>query len=93
MLQDLKDPEMTEPVVLNAPEPSLKDFASDLLSHRNFWVFAGVNLLQVFNCHFNSNFLALSMNQMLSPGYSASTVSFLLSLTAILPHVIVVALR
>jgi Na+/melibiose symporter-like transporter len=93
MLQDLNDPEMAEPVVLNAPEPSLKDFASDLLSHRNFWVFAGVNLLQVFNCHFNSNFLALSMNQMLSPGFSASTVSFLLSLTAILPHVVVVALR
>ena len=71
---------------------SLSEFWSHLCLHRNFWLFVVINLVQVFNCHFNSNFLAASLNHLLSPAWDRSRLSALLALAALLPHVVVVLL-
>lgn len=49
-----------------SPPPDLRSlfsFLRQLLAHRNFSIFIVVGLLQVFNCHFNSNFLATLLKQ------------------------------
>jgi Na+/melibiose symporter-like transporter len=69
---------------------SLGPFWRTLRGHANFWVFVGVNLLQVFNCHFNSNFLAVSLDRFFTLGSSAVPSSLLLSVAAVAPHAVVV---
>ena len=65
-------------------------FWSELRGHTNFWAFAGVNLVQVFNCHFNSNFLAGSLDRLLV-AWGRPRQSGLLAAAALLPHVVVIA--
>lgn len=59
------------------------------MGHRNFWIFCGINLIQVFNCHFNSNFLLTALS---STSLHATSTSTLFVLAATLPHVVVVLL-
>tara|TARA_R110002050_G_scaffold26382_2_gene69602 strand:+ start:174 stop:1475 length:1302 start_codon:yes stop_codon:yes gene_type:complete len=49
-------------------------FIKQLLSMRNFWSFVGVNIIQVFNCHFNSNFLTIFLDEIL-PSSSPSSLT------------------
>lgn len=66
-------------------------FVRDVRGQRNFWLFVGVNLLQVFNCHYNSNFLTSSVTRFIGE-LSRSSVSMLLAAAAVGPHVVVVML-
>lgn len=45
-----------------------------------------MNLIQVFHCHFNSNFFPLFLEHLLSDKISVSTGSFLLGISYIAPH-------
>jgi len=71
--------------------PPLRLFLSQLLTHRNFWLWVTINLVQVFNCHYNSNFMAIFLDAFLPATDEASWHTFskasVLSLTAVLPHV------
>jgi Na+/melibiose symporter-like transporter len=71
--------------------PSLKIFAKQLLTWRNFWLFTGINLIQVFNCHFNSNFLAIFIKYFVSE-LATFWHSVMLSLASLLPFAAVVIL-
>jgi hypothetical protein len=77
--------------------PSFSALRSSLLSLRNFWVFCAFGLIQVFNCHFNSNFLAITLRTLASNESDNSTArdlteSLVLAAAAMLPHIIVVLL-
>uniref|UniRef100_A0A1I8F905 Solute carrier family 40 protein n=1 Tax=Macrostomum lignano TaxID=282301 RepID=A0A1I8F905_9PLAT len=62
----------------------LRSFSGQLFSHKNFVYFCCTQLLQVFHCHFNSNFfplfLLLLSSEQSSTEYSASTVSLIVRL-------------
>uniref|UniRef100_A0A1I8FI03 TIR domain-containing protein n=1 Tax=Macrostomum lignano TaxID=282301 RepID=A0A1I8FI03_9PLAT len=64
----------------------LRSFSGQLFSHKNFVYFCCTQLLQVFHCHFNSNFfplfLLLLSSEQSSTEYSASTVSLIGSAVA-----------
>ncbi|PAA71147.1 hypothetical protein BOX15_Mlig015408g1, partial [Macrostomum lignano] len=72
----------------------LRSFSGQLLAHKNFVYFCCTQLLQVFHCHFNSNFfplfLLLLSSEQSSTEYSASTVSLIgsavLAVSFVLPH-------
>ncbi|KAJ7987526.1 hypothetical protein DPEC_G00327410 [Dallia pectoralis] len=61
-------------------------YLKQLSKHRNFMWFASMNLVQVFHCHFNSNFFPLFLEHLLSDSISASTGSILLGISYIAPH-------
>ncbi|XP_062330206.1 transmembrane protein 180 [Osmerus eperlanus] len=65
---------------------SLGGYLRQLSKHRNFMWFSSMNLLQVFHCHFNSNFFPLFLEHLLSDSISASTGSILLGISYIAPH-------
>ena len=81
---------------------TLRSFWADLRAHGNFWVFVGVNLIQMFNCHFNTSLLVIAIARFISPLSSSSlssasssylvSSSALLTLAAVLPHAAVVLL-
>jgi hypothetical protein len=71
---------------------SLRTFAYQLLRFRNFWIFVLINLVQVFNCHFNSNFMSIFLDSLVGSGVSVFVHSFILSAAATLPHLFVVFL-
>ncbi|XP_029106131.1 transmembrane protein 180 [Scleropages formosus] len=66
---------------------TLGQYLRQLSRHRNFLWFVSMNLVQVFHCHFNSNFFPLFLEHLLSDRISASTGSFLLGISYIAPHV------
>ncbi|XP_030630157.1 transmembrane protein 180 [Chanos chanos] len=66
---------------------TLGEYLKQLSRHRNFLWFTSMNLVQVFHCHFNSNFFPLFLEHLLSDRISASTGSFLLGISYIAPHV------
>ncbi|XP_026996309.1 transmembrane protein 180 [Tachysurus fulvidraco] len=66
---------------------TLGEYLKQLSRHRNFMWFVSMNLVQVFHCHFNSNFFPLFLEHLLSDRISASTGSFLLGISYIAPHV------
>ncbi|KAK2866471.1 hypothetical protein Q7C36_002527 [Tachysurus vachellii] len=66
---------------------TLGEYLKQLSHHRNFMWFVSMNLVQVFHCHFNSNFFPLFLEHLLSDRISASTGSFLLGISYIAPHV------
>ncbi|KAK3529577.1 hypothetical protein QTP70_031999 [Hemibagrus guttatus] len=66
---------------------TLGEYLKQLSRHRNFMWFVSMNLVQVFHCHFNSNFFPLFLEHLLSDHISASTGSFLLGISYIAPHV------
>ncbi|XP_010863718.2 transmembrane protein 180 [Esox lucius] len=61
-------------------------YLKQLSKHRNFMWFVSMNLVQVFHCHFNSNFFPLFLEHLLSDSISASTGSILLGISYIAPH-------
>ncbi|XP_028651574.1 transmembrane protein 180 [Erpetoichthys calabaricus] len=65
---------------------TLGEYLKQLSRHRNFLWFVCMNLLQVFHCHFNSNFFPLFLEHLLSNRISSSTGSFLLGISYIAPH-------
>uniref|UniRef100_U3I7B5 Major facilitator superfamily domain containing 13A n=2 Tax=Anas TaxID=8835 RepID=U3I7B5_ANAPP len=65
---------------------TLAEYLQQLKRHRNFLWFVCMNLVQVFHCHFNSNFFPLFLEHLLSDQISVSTGSFLLGVSYIAPH-------
>ncbi|XP_014667032.1 PREDICTED: transmembrane protein 180-like [Priapulus caudatus] len=65
----------------------LKTYARQVASHKNFLVFAVMNLIQVFHCHFNSNFFPLFLEILLGNAVSPLTASLLLGLSFVAPHI------
>ncbi|XP_042644916.1 transmembrane protein 180 isoform X1 [Tyto alba] len=65
---------------------TLAEYLQQLSRHRNFLWFVCMNLVQVFHCHFNSNFFPLFLEHLLSDQISVSTGSFLLGVSYIAPH-------
>uniref|UniRef100_A0A452VFR5 Major facilitator superfamily domain containing 13A n=1 Tax=Ursus maritimus TaxID=29073 RepID=A0A452VFR5_URSMA len=65
---------------------TLGQYLQQLARHRNFLWFVGMDLVQVFHCHFNSNFFPLFLEHLLSDHISLSTGSFLLGVSYVAPH-------
>ncbi|XP_061857311.1 transmembrane protein 180 isoform X1 [Colius striatus] len=65
---------------------TLAEYLQQLCRHHNFLWFVCMNLIQVFHCHFNSNFFPLFLEHLLSDQISVSTGSFLLGVSYIAPH-------
>lgn len=74
------------PLVSHDKAVTLGQYLRQLSKHRNFLWFVSMNLVQVFHCHFNSNFFPLFLEHLLSDRISASTGSFLLGVSYIAPH-------
>ncbi|KAG5262743.1 hypothetical protein AALO_G00278380 [Alosa alosa] len=74
------------PMVPQERPVTLGEYLRQLSRHRNFMWFTSMNLVQVFHCHFNSNFFPLFLEHLLSDRISASTGSFLLGVSYIAPH-------
>ncbi|XP_005102836.1 transmembrane protein 180 [Aplysia californica] len=68
-------------------QASVVKFGKQLLSHRNFLWFALMNLVQVFHCHFNSNFFPLFLDTLLGEAVSPTVASTLLGLSFVAPHI------
>ncbi|XP_071946971.1 transmembrane protein 180-like [Antedon mediterranea] len=68
-------------------EVSFKVFVKQLRKHSNFHWFAAMNLIQVFHCHFNSNFFPLFLELLLGDQLSSSTASLLLGASFMAPHI------
>eukprot|EP00047_Mylnosiga_fluctuans_P024397 m.160353 g.160353 ORF g.160353 m.160353 type:complete len:413 (+) comp9849_c1_seq1:242-1480(+) len=47
-------------------------FLGQMLANRNFMLFSGLHLVQVFHCHFNSNFFPLMLSRLLGGHISRS---------------------
>ncbi|XP_066211502.1 transmembrane protein 180 [Saccopteryx leptura] len=65
---------------------TLGQYLQQLAHHRNFLWFVAMDLVQVFHCHFNSNFFPLFLEHLLSDYISLSTGSFLLGISYVAPH-------
>lgn len=61
-------------------------FLKEVGTQRNFVAFSLMHLIQVFHCHFNSNFFPLLLDFLLGETYSRSTKSILLGISFVLPH-------
>ncbi|KAL3863568.1 hypothetical protein ACJMK2_005319 [Sinanodonta woodiana] len=66
---------------------TLMVFAKQLLSQRNFVWFSAMNLVQVFHCHFNSNFFPLFLERLLGDSISPGFGSFLIGISFVAPHI------
>ncbi|XP_053548444.1 transmembrane protein 180 [Bombina bombina] len=65
---------------------TLLEYLKQLSKHKNLLWFVSMNLIQVFHCHFNSNFFPLFLEHLLADRISLSTGSFLLGISYIAPH-------
>jgi hypothetical protein len=76
--------------VASAPSPALTFhlFLRQLLSHRNFSLFCLIRLLQVFLCTFEKNHLSSFLDILLAEFLSTSTRGLLISMSFILPHLL-----
>eukprot|EP00004_Rigifila_ramosa_P010454 TRINITY_DN2230_c0_g1_i4.p1 TRINITY_DN2230_c0_g1~~TRINITY_DN2230_c0_g1_i4.p1 ORF type:complete len:485 (-),score=101.12 TRINITY_DN2230_c0_g1_i4:8-1372(-) len=74
-----------------APTPSLGLTARNLLQSRNFGLFTIYSFLQVFECTFEKGFLPVT-TAVLAPAMSPGTLSILVALSFVVPHVLVVLL-
>ncbi|CAC5418807.1 Transmembrane protein 180 [Mytilus coruscus] len=61
-------------------------FVKQLMKHKNFKYFSVMNLIQVFHCHFNSNFFPLFLENLLG-GYSTGLGAFLIGISFLAPHI------
>lgn len=61
-------------------------YFKQVLRHKNFVRFTLMNLIQVFSCHFNSNFFPLFLKVLLSESLSPTLVSGLLGFSFLAPH-------
>lgn len=66
---------------------SARLFLKQLLTHRNFFLFTAVNLVQVFHCHFNSNFFPAFLKALLGDSLTTKQASLLLGVSFVAPHV------
>ncbi|MEE6485981.1 hypothetical protein FKM82_014472 [Ascaphus truei] len=82
----LKELYVNQPSVPPEKRITLTEYLKQLSRHRNFLWFVSMNLVQVFHCHFNSNFFPLFLDHLLSDRISLSTGSFLLGISYIAPH-------
>ncbi|XP_073411872.1 transmembrane protein 180 [Dendrobates tinctorius] len=82
----LKELYVEEPSDSPEKKITLLEYLRQLSRHRNFLWFVCMNLVQVFHCHFNSNFFPLFLEHLLSDRISVSTGSFLLGISYIAPH-------
>ncbi|XP_028414172.1 transmembrane protein 180-like [Dendronephthya gigantea] len=71
----------------NSSSLALKRYVKQLLGHKNFWWFTAMNLIQVFHCHFNSNFFPLFLDKLLGHTLSPKSAAFLLGLSFVTPHI------
>lgn len=68
-------------------------FLKQLCRQQNFVLFTAINLVQVFNCHFNSNFFSIFADSFLKDALPQLWIQALLLCTAsLLPHLLVVVL-
>lgn len=65
---------------------TIGQYLQQLSKQKNFMWFVSMNLIQVFHCHFNSNFFPLFLEHLLSDHISASAGSVLLGISYIAPH-------
>ncbi|XP_060068484.1 transmembrane protein 180-like [Ylistrum balloti] len=68
-------------------KPVITTFLSQLWNQQNFIWFTMMNLIQVFHCHFNSNFFPLFLENLLGNSVSSSFGSFLIGISFLAPHV------
>ncbi|XP_045190123.2 transmembrane protein 180-like [Mercenaria mercenaria] len=64
----------------------LKSFVGELMTQTNFKWFAVMNLVQVFHCHFNSNFFPLFLENLLGNAISPGMGPFLIGISFVAPH-------
>ncbi|CAG5120085.1 unnamed protein product [Candidula unifasciata] len=85
------DIEVAHPATGNGADPksqaSVVKFGKQLLSHKNFLWFAFLNFIQVFHCHFNSNFFPLFLDTLLGEAVSPAIASCLLGVSFVAPHI------
>uniref|UniRef100_H2YZM5 Transmembrane protein 180 n=1 Tax=Ciona savignyi TaxID=51511 RepID=H2YZM5_CIOSA len=62
-------------------------YLKQLVVNHNFRWFISMNLLQVFHCHFNSNFFPLFLDTLIGDAVSPGVGPFLLGISFVLPHV------
>lgn len=76
------------PDVIDIPhkKQSVMVFVRQLMKHKNFKYFSVMNLVQVFHCHFNSNFFPLFLENLLG-GYSSGFGAFLIGISFLAPHI------
>ncbi|EDO34958.1 predicted protein [Nematostella vectensis] len=72
---------------LKKQELELKTYIHQLKGHKNFLWFAAMNLVQVFHCHFNSNFFPLFLDKLLGNAISPRTGALLLGVSFVVPHI------
>ena len=65
---------------------AIKKYACQLYRHQNFLVFSVMNFMQVFHCHFNSNFFPLFITNLLGHKLSHKGGAILLGLSFLVPH-------
>lgn len=65
----------------------LKTFIKELSSQTNFKWFAVMNIIQVFHCHFNSNFFPLFLENLLGDAISPGLGPFLIGISFVAPHI------
>ncbi|KAK5851147.1 hypothetical protein PBY51_001963 [Eleginops maclovinus] len=83
----LKELSVGNAPMTNPEKPvTIGQYLKQLSKHKNFMWFVSMNLVQVFHCHFNSNFFPLFLEHLLSDNISASTGSILLGISYIAPH-------
>lgn len=66
---------------------NLKSYVKQLTAHSNFLWFTIMNLVQVFNCHFNSNFFPLFLEVLLGNAVSPTSASLILGFSFLIPHI------
>ncbi|XP_070540769.1 transmembrane protein 180-like [Ptychodera flava] len=79
--------EKSEKSQVNKEEMSVKEYVKQVQKHRNFIWFAGMNFVQVFHCHFNSNFFPIFLENLLGSHISPATGSLILGTSFIIPHI------
>lgn len=68
-------------------EISAVRFIQQLVGNKNFRWFVIMNLVQVFHCHFNSNFFPLFMNALIGESVPNSICTLIIGLSFVAPHV------
>lgn len=65
---------------------AMKKYLRQICHHRNFLLFSLMNLVQVFHCHFNSNFFPLVIHKLLGKVLSSQAGAILLGISFLVPH-------
>jgi len=87
-LENVRSEKVTEKILgMKDEKRALKNFLRQLASHHNFMWFAAMNLVQVFHCHFNSNFFPLFLENLLGDRISPGMGSILLGISFVAPHI------